>query len=191
METRTYKVYKFNELSDEAKEKAIEKIRKREYNAGFPWSEEYRQSLEGFAKFFDITLKDWSVGGRGEGVSFDLSENMDGLKGVRLYKYLVNNYLNRTKEYKYSKEKKGQKYNVLAGECFFTGFCADENLLDAIREFCKKPKKDLEARELFEACFWDWIKAYNADSDYQTSDEGIKETIEANDYDFLENGTID
>ena len=179
METKTYTVYKFEELSEEAKEKAIEHFR--DNVVDFPWSDEYIEGMKAFAEFFNISLGRWSVGGRGECVPFELSEEMEALSGRKLKRYLKENYLER-------KNKHGHK--PLDGQCFFTGFCGDEDLLDPMRKFFKYPGK-IEAKELFEDCFNAWIKAYNADRDYQYTDKSIIETIQENDYDFLENGKLD
>lgn len=92
MRTITTTVYQFSELSDKAKENAIEKYRNsdREYF----WLEENRETMEKFAELFPIKVTNWSYGGRGEGVSF--TSSMDGaveeLTGQRLATYLWNNY---------------------------------------------------------------------------------------------------
>lgn len=59
---RTFEVtaYKFEELSESAKEKAREWGRNLDFIFG--WSEESKQSIVAFCDHFGVTLTDWSVG---------------------------------------------------------------------------------------------------------------------------------
>lgn len=59
MRTEEINIYKYEELSDSAKEKAREWFLS---GSEYPWVDETRESLEKFCKTFDITLKDWSYG---------------------------------------------------------------------------------------------------------------------------------
>lgn len=61
MRTATLSIYKFSELSDTAKEAAIEHARENNW-FGNAWDDESRQSIQTFCEHFNITLKDWSVG---------------------------------------------------------------------------------------------------------------------------------
>ncbi len=195
-------VYKFDELSDRAKEKARDWMRESNYELGYPWADETRQSLEAFAKLFPITLKDWSYGGRGEGVYFSIDdENIEGLKGLRLHRWLMNNIHPRIFKGKYystvGKHVDG-KYTYtnrhsncqLESSCPLTGYCMDEVLLDPVHAFLKKPALDVTLKDLLEDCFHAWVKEASNDADYQNSDEAIDESIHANDYEFDENGKV-
>jgi hypothetical protein len=62
-------------------------------------------------------------------------------------------------------------------------------LLDEIWKFLDKPD-NRDFKELLQDCFDSWIKACNDDIDHQNSDEFIIEEIEANDYQFTENGEV-
>jgi hypothetical protein len=216
MKTIQINTYKFSELSEEAKQNAIEEYRSN--NTEYFWACENRQSLEKFADIFPITVKDWSYGGRGEGVyfKFNTDDNIEELSGQRLALYLWNNYKNDiySKKYHYVKShnkinhkrvkseliKKGSNaglyhnsyYSAIFIEtynCPLTGYCIDNSLLDEIWKFIDKPDSR-NFRDLLEDCFNEWVKDCNADVDYQNSDECITETIEANDYDFDEEGNL-
>lgn len=58
METVQIDVFTFDELSEEAKEKAREWWRA---DCGFAWSDESRGSIEAFCDHFDVRLKNWEV----------------------------------------------------------------------------------------------------------------------------------
>lgn len=92
MKTVEINLYKFDELSERAKQKAIETYRSN--NSDYFWADENRQTLEKFAEIFPINIRDWSYGGRGEGVyfSFTCDDNIEELTGQRLATYIWNNY---------------------------------------------------------------------------------------------------
>jgi hypothetical protein len=58
MRTETINVYSFDELSDEAKDKARSKYRE---NCDFHWSDECKDSINAFCDHFGIRLTAWSV----------------------------------------------------------------------------------------------------------------------------------
>lgn len=92
MKTKTIKVYTLDELSQEAQEKAYNKwLEHHEYY----WADENTDTLKEFEKAFRISLKNWSIGDRSEGVSFDTAREYkeeNELTGARLMAYLWNNY---------------------------------------------------------------------------------------------------
>lgn len=59
MHTETISIYKFNELSDSAKQRAISDWRNN--GTEFPWFDEYMGSLKEFCKHFNVSIKDYSV----------------------------------------------------------------------------------------------------------------------------------
>ena len=170
MKTICFDVYEFNELSDKAKEKARDWYRS--IDTEYAWAAETRESMEAFAQLFPIKVRDWSYGGRGAGVSFEFRDDgtLEEIEGVRLYKWLVNHDVTK----------------LLGGDCPLTGYCMDEDLLDPIRAFVKKPKGTF--RELLQDCFDAWIKAAESNVEYQGSDEYIDETIEGSGYTFTIDG---
>ena len=78
--------------------------------------------------------------------------------------------------------------NLLAGDCPFTGICFDEDFLDNIRKFVKKPDSTT-FKELLTDAVYNTINAGCKDWDYINSDEGIEESIIANEYEFKADGT--
>lgn len=88
------KVYTFEELSESAKQKAISEYL---YNGfEYHWMEENIETLNKFADLFDIKISVQSLDSNCCDVRYRLSQNNDilELKGIRLLKYLMNNFYN-------------------------------------------------------------------------------------------------
>ena len=87
-------LYSFEELSEGAKQKAIEDWRNNTQE--YEWSSENRDTLEKFADIFPIRIRNWSYGGSGEGVHFEFTADgeIEELSGQRLATYIWNNYRN-------------------------------------------------------------------------------------------------
>jgi len=188
--TKTFDVFKFQELSDEAKEKALNDY----VNSGdaFPFAQEYIDTLKKALPFYGFSLDDYSVDASSAArshvsISYASSngwhDEEDTLRYVRLWKFLKASY----GEY-YATHRK--KYlPVLAGDCPFTGICYDENFLDPIRSFMERPT-DITFKELMEDCVNSLLFAMQEDYEYQVSEDGFNEHCEGNDYEFLEDGTF-
>lgn len=185
MRTVRIKVYKYAELGGKAQKVALNNMRE---GMEFHWGDEYIDSIKKGCEHFDFELKHWSIDWDSSArSSFTLSsshsEEVDELSGARLWKFIQNNsYLKYRNKYH-----NNRLDNLLDGDCPFTGYCGDENFLDAVREFIAKPT-NMTFKELIEECVERTIKAGCADWDYQNSEKGIVEEMEANDYEFYENG---
>jgi hypothetical protein len=176
MQTHTITTYLFDELSDQAKESAIEYVRANFHDL-YSWHDDNVNSLKAFGNHFSLSDPDWEVSTCSYShASASVSDDLEELKGVRLWKYLNNSGL--------------LSDDLLSGNCPFTGFCMDESLLDPIRAFMEKPDQSLNYQELIDTCLAAWVSAYVADWEYTYTDEAIKETIEANEYEFTENGNF-
>lgn len=197
MRTMTVDVFKYSELSDKAKEKAWSKSLGNFEN---PWSSENQDSLEAFEKIFPVKIKDWSYGGRGEGVTFQMTcdDAIENLSGVRLATYIWNNYrrdIYKGKYYSTGGEWINGKYhyksrhsNIQLEISFpFTGYCADHYLLDPLESFLKKPDTR-NFRELLQDCFDNWVKLCSEDAEYQAGPEAFAENAEANEWEFDKDG---
>lgn len=173
---RTIKLYQFDELDDRARERAREWYRQ---GIEYDWGSDNVASLKAFADWFQVRIRDYSLGGsdnRSQGVKYELccDDNLLGLSGVRLWKYFQNN---------------PHMLPDLSGSCPFTGYYMDETLLNPIRAFLDKPTEGTTYEELIKDSIDEFCHAYAQDVDYQYSDEAVDESIEANEYTFLECGT--
>jgi len=213
METVEIKLYKFSELSEEVKEKAINQYRENEYKHT-PWFiDEVNQCFEKFADIFSIEWRniDYEEPYRNDyHLTFD--DNILNLTGQRLATYIWNNYKSDLFKHKYLKsfddhknhkrvknytaKRTGNKYCSyysaiqLDNSCVLTGMCYDHNILDPIYEFLNKPNDRIDFETLLNDCINSLCHAVSSEIEYQYSDEAITETIEANDYDFTEDGEM-
>jgi hypothetical protein len=212
MKTIEVKLYKFEELSEEAKEKAIEKWR----NSGTDFhGDEYRDTLKKFEESFPIKVKDWSIdpwGGSYINSYFTGDDDIKELSGIRLMKYLWNNYqakqfFSRGQRYQvHSREKisharirseklKNGYYNsyysaiTLEAGCVLTGCGVDYDILNPIYKFLESPD-NRTFESLLEECLESWRKSWEKEMEYQNSDEYISEEIIANECDFTEDGEM-
>lgn len=187
MKTIEVKVYRYEELSEEAQEHALEQYQQDEYS-GTHWQEENLESIKKGLEHFDWKLSDWSIdywcatNGYTKIEPHGLDDDAAELAGVRLWKYLNNNgYLKYFCQY----DKKVK--NLLDGNCPFTGYCGDENFLDPVRKFIERPD-DRTFRELMNDCVYEGLKLIQTDYEHQMSEQFFKEECEGNDRWFTEDG---
>lgn len=168
MRTHAVTTYTIDEHPN--KDAVIEWVRDNWHDLGEFTIQESIESLQAFADYFGADL-DYSIGilpDRGEFVSMHLPDDIAKLSGVRLYKYIVNNY-------------------ELSKDCPFTGVCYDEDLLQPIREFLKHPT-NIDFNELIMDCGYSLLKSIHNEGEYIYSDDGIKDFLSGNEYEFTENG---
>lgn len=79
MEIVELQIFQFNELDDQAKEKAREWHR---CNISYPWFDEAKDSLKAFCDHFNVTVKDWSLGDMRGYVKTDAEQRH--FRGVKL-----------------------------------------------------------------------------------------------------------
>lgn len=83
MRTIEIQLFTFPELSDKAKERAIEAYR---YTIDFSWMDESRESIEAFCDAFGVKLRDWSVGAY-EPFSFSTDASPQHFRGRKLREF--------------------------------------------------------------------------------------------------------
>lgn len=213
MKTKEIKVYKLDELSEKAQELAHHQYLVGEME--YPWAEKNRQSLQEFERIFPVKVKDWEYGCRSFiNWSYEGDEEARELSGVRLLKFIYNNYYLHITKPKFLKSfdgempknisqidldirgKKGASghyYNVyskLWRETDLTGYCMDYALLKPIEDFMKNPSDRVTFEGLLGDCLESWVSECEKDYEYACSFEAFKETAEANEWEFLENGEM-
>lgn len=211
-------LYSYNELSDEAKETAYEEWRDNKYQHGefYDWYD-YKQAMKDFAYTFGLKIKDYSIGMCSYSyIDFEVeSEDIENLKGIRLYKYLYNKL---TKEYCVPKsnywnnkngshvtfintynpklyEKNGkQRFSKIFLEdkniytdCPLTGCWTDDFYHETIEKFLKHPDLHTTYKELMEDAFDSFIHNCIKDEEYSYSEECFKE-CDAQEAYFYEDG---
>lgn len=201
MKTITINVFTYDELSEDAKERA--------YNSwlsgsrDYFWGEENRKTLEKFAEEINVNIDHWEYGGRGEGVrwssDWDYEDEKMELSGLRLLRYIQNNwsgflyygrYYSKTRATsepgKYAYVSRKSKV-LFSREPDLTGYCIDYSICSPIYDFIKKPD-NTTLKELINNCFYSWIEACNEDLEYTQSQEYFADEAEANNYEFDEDG---
>ena len=191
---KEYKIYKFNELPEEAKQKAIEKLS--DINTNYDWwqgdglidlsQKECNARHISSSEYPSNCLFSWKeiyfdLGGNQYLQLKDLVVNSDDVfrKFLRIPKKLWQNcqYSFENNRYSY-----GGEYNtaIIFNAEFENG-----------REFTAKEQAIIDrAIEIFSDKIHEGWKMLKDQYEYLTSEKGIIETIEANDYDFLEDGRI-
>lgn len=204
-ETIIKNIYKFEELSEEAQENAYSS-----WLDGFEyfWSKENSDSLKVFCDLFNIKLKNWSYGGNNSFVDweFNLEDEIRTLSGFRLAKYIWNNFKKDIFKGKYfslqSKKDMNPHYKnygvyksrhsrimLESMNCILTGYCTDDDILKPIYDFLDKPS-NVDFEYLIQDCINSWLSAVNSDYEYQQSLEAFKDSIDTNDYEFNEDGSL-
>lgn len=92
MKEITLNIYSFGELSEKAKKKAIRDFLDTRDSSWL--SDEYEVTLKEFQKIFPVDILNWRIGPYENYIDFRFTEDdfiMD-LKGIRLLKYIWNNY---------------------------------------------------------------------------------------------------
>lgn len=193
MKTKTISIYEFKELSQEAQEKAIEYFKNCKQNDGdllFMFNEDVTQYLIG--KGWDDVKLQYSLSCcQGDGLSFsgkiDLKWFLENEYSHKLPKYKINAIC----EYIYSVHSKGNTGHY----CY-----ASENQIEYTENYqngehwerIDKLWQDVfvEIKNYYMSLCRKFEKQGYDEIDYQLSDKCIKEDIEANEYEFLENGKL-
>jgi hypothetical protein len=200
MKIKCTKLYKFDELSEDAKEHAIEKLY--DINVDYDgWYEFIFDDAKEIAKLMGIEIKNIYFNGfssQGDGACFEGN-----------YKYAKNSVKKviefAPKDTELHQMVKGlfeiQKKNfysitanVKQSGHYYHSRCTDINVYrqdnQGFEDYLNQSDNDAIVELLRD--FMNWIyKQLNDDYDYQTSKEAIIETIKANDYDFDEDGNLD
>lgn len=204
---RTLNVFTFNELSDSAKQKAVECYRAYRSGDDFDYSE-YKASLAAFADDIGININNWSYGLDGCTVDFDFGELevLNTITGARAYAWVVNNVKGlRLGPRVYTVWREVNRHGFTRNEwvvkrvsgvyraadcCNYTGVFCDEELIQPFRDFLQKPDSRT-VEDLINEAIDNYCRALQADLDYRESDEFLTEELINNDTpEFFENGTI-
>lgn len=200
------KVYGVDELSKEALAVAYD-----DWLTGldYIYAVENKKTLDSFIEKFPIKVSDYSYGGCGDYIKFKFTfAKLCNLRGVRLLKYLINNYyglLYKPKHFTlndklnsnyFRRNEKGElvrRYsNIMYQEdCYsLTGYYMDEEILASIYEFIKNPNKDMDFYRLLNKCLNSWLSACTRDYEYCTSEKYFMEECITNEVEFYSDGTI-
>lgn len=208
MKTIELQLFTFDELSEKAKEKAIRDWRNKGYDNQY-YYDEIVGSVKAVAELFNLKFgrqyTDIKAG--------HIDDNILELSGVRLLKYILNNYGNKLFTPKYikmihrrvnwrqfvcehGKGRNGEYTQIYSRTfkvndgCPLTGICYDYDILQPVYDFLKKPEKQTTFADLISNIEHAIGKTFEDTEDWLNSDEFIISEIEAQDYEFTESGEI-
>lgn len=210
MKTITTTVYEFSELTEQAKENAINTYRQQERgDYQFIYDDAY-ESVKQFHNIFG------TKSGRNSWLEIDFShidEDILNLSGFRLQKYIWNNYKNdlfKGKYYSVSSNKKvyhkrviskdcknGNIFNAyysaitLTNSCVLTGVCYDDDLLNNIYDFLNsRSPEHTDFKDLLEDSIENLRISIENEVDAMNENDYIIDYFESNDINFDEQGNI-
>lgn len=188
MRTIEKTLYKYDELSDKAKEKAL---RKHQEDFEFWQGSEVLDTLKKAIEYYDFKLTDYSIDWRSKACSsvdikdngYFVDEDGEDLTNEALAEYIRNNYSTYLCPYQ-------KKYRpTYEGNCPFTGVCYDEEFLDPIRSFLEKPA-NITIDELLEECIDTVLTTAQNEYEACLEEDYFREECTSNDYEFYEDGTL-
>jgi hypothetical protein len=194
-------VYKFNELPEDIQDKVLENLY--DINIDFDWWDGDLDEWKGKLKEsgFDNGDINFSVfHSQGDGASFtaDLKTILESRKDKYpvLYKYWMNDEIDLYGDVTRTDSRNGHKFTAKTRLDY--DLCIDEDeypdgfdldtLYDTLRAQADNLEDEIE--DLRQSLCEDIYSELSKEYDYLTSREAIIETIEANDYDFTEDGKI-
>jgi len=212
MRTIRTKVYQFSELSKAAQSKAIESVRNSESDNQHYFNEVI-ESVKAVCEVFNLkTGRQWS-----DIRTSHIENNILKLKGIRLYKYIVNNYcsslytrkflgcigdnkvikhrMSKTHFYDMSKGARVNSSNFIYSNtqydnsCTLTGVCYDMDILQPVYDFLQRPDLSTTFEGLMQQIESAISKTFDNTETWLNSDEFIKDEIEENEYEFKADGT--
>lgn len=201
MKTYTIKTYYFNELSEEAKQKAFEKDRNSILNDIY--NDEFCATLEAFEKIFNISVYRWEV--YPNYYTFDFhqkdGDNADEINDpLRLAAYVWNNYaryIKKGKFYstagkyidgKYTCKFRHSRVMLEMDNCPLTGVCFDNDILAPIID-CLEYKRFFHTYDdLITDCLNKFFETWRDCLEYSESFEFYEGEAIANEWEYLEDG---
>lgn len=207
MKTVEIKIYSFAELSEEAKQTAINNYR--EINDVSYIYDEAHATVKAFHAIFNTKegRQSWL-----DVYTDHIDNTILNLKGFRLRKYILNNFGQYLYKRKYLKSFDGHKKHRMIENrtaqttnkkycfaysniqinncCALTGVCYDEDILKPIYDFIdmKVFSSYTTFNKLLNECFENLRDSLEKEEEYRNSYEVISEEIEANAYEFTEDG---
>jgi hypothetical protein len=164
------------------------------------WANDSTKTLEAFCKvFYFVKVRNYDYGDRADiNFSVDLSEEVGLLHGLRASKWLYNNFYNQIVKGKYYSNGKyidgkytyKNRYSKILKErdCTLTGYGVDYDILEPVFKFIDKPKEGVTIEEVISDCLWAWVYACQRDYEAQFEEANIIDYMEANEYEFTEDG---
>ena len=197
MRTIEHKIFRYDELSEQAQQVAIESTRDEISNVRLESDAyEYRNTLDKIEHIFGVKVYNWNVNEYNPYFRFeftDIEEDTENEPRL-LLRYLNTNvlpYIDNKKRYYSKTSRASRKSRILYNDSYdycLTGCWCDDAIDNALNNINQSVKKHLNAREFVNSILEGFFEQWRNDYENAISDECIAEEIEANDYEFYENG---
>ena len=174
--TETIEIYTFDELTEDAQKRVLDYFR----NDGgmWAWSSEWWESAQAFSEIAPIDITEADYDRAHVTVNWTGDSDVAELSGVRAWKWLLNNGW-----FTWAKENK-------RGACTMTGYIGDCSFADPLVAYESKPNRIPDLKQVFYECAQSWVSEARQDLEYAYSDEGIRDLLECNAYEFTKDGSI-
>lgn len=193
MRTITFKTYNFDELTPEAREKAIENVRDRVADINqCSVNDELCEGLRDLEKAMSIKLLDADIDAWSYRFRFVMK---DGWKDLEDDPRFLCRYLDRLADNTwmgkyYSKYPKSRTSKVLFSDWQVSGMWYDHAFSKEMDRRFEYVRDGFSIREFVDSVLTEFFIAGQRDMEHCYTDEAIADTILANDYEFLEDGRI-
>lgn len=201
MQTRTYNVYKFEELPVEAQAKALDKYRYFNVEDGFDWWDSIYESWRDKLKeegYENVKIRFSGFNSQGDGASFtadvDLAKWLESTNNILKWPYL---YAQAKEGYAYATVSRSSyphyvHSNMIDGNVSVDNYSfgeGEETLLELVQKESSEAEVFLteHARGYSDDIYQDLQDTY----DGLVSDEAVKDALIVNEYDFTQEGVID
>ena len=197
MRTIERKIFRYDELSDQAQQLAIESMREGISSVIIESdSYDYRNTLDKIENIFGVKVYDWSVDECNFYFRFEFTNIEEETENEPrlLLRYLNTNVLpciDNKKRY-YSKTAGASRRSRISCnksyEYCLTGCWCDNAIDNALNNINQSVKNKFNARDFVESILEGFFEQWRNGYEFALSDECIAERIEANDYEFYESG---
>ena len=197
MRTIERQIFRYDELSEQAQQVAIESMREKISSVRMESdSDDYYNTLNEIEQIFGVKIYDWNVNEYNSYFRFEFThideetENEPRLLLRYLNKYILPCIDNKIRYYSKT-ARVSRRSRILSSKRYFyclTGCWCDEAVDNALNNIKQSIKDKFNARKFVNSILEGFFEQWRNDYEYAISDECISEEIEANNYEFYESG---
>ena len=190
MQSMTVETYKYDELSEEAKEKALETMQ--DINTDYEWWDSAIEDAKEIGRIMGIEISNIYFSGfssQGDGAFFkgEYAYRKNSVKELIEYAPADEELHRIVKELRIVQ---GRDFYQLSANAKQTGYYYDAEIAVSREDYKEMSKNAEESLKELLTDFMHWIyRTLEKEYEYLTSKEAIEETIRANEYKFTEDGS--
>ena len=191
MRTETVNIYKIEDLNEEQFETAHREYRESSFE--IHWQSEILESFQAVIKACGYKSRDWGIGANYHCYIRLNKTDCDDLSGPRAFAWLENQVLSPLRisfagERRWKLAKYGKYYRPgMVSPCPFTGYCADDDLLDDLKDSIRS---GMVIRDAVMALADKAGRILQGEYEDQMSEDYFRDMAEANGWEFYEDGEM-